>query len=231
MFLGIIIALIVGFTVVMFCGGALKKVLEIVSFLVRLGLGGVASMLIYRAVGGDFSNQGRAFLIICIGAIIIFALIACLASHFRMVGYSINFFTNSVLLGLLVTALGDKLPMSMGLFAAVLFFLPRTLWVSDRSATTSDYCGSDYDAWLNVKTYFYSIRPVDRWEDSGDSWKCLPVQLPICALFYLAGSTTLFSIFPLEPEWLEVTLTFVAMAINVLFDLFVFRKIEERVFG
>ena len=231
MFIGIVVALIAVFTVISFLGGALKKTMEIVSTLLRLGVGGIVSMLVCRAIGVDFSNQGRLFLYVLIGALIVFALISVLASMFRLVGYSINFFINSMFIGILVTILENKISIGFGLYAVILFLLPRIFWISDRLATTQDYSHSEYDPIWNVRTYFYSVSPMDWWEDSEDSWKWIPFQIIIASLFYLVGCCTLFSFYSLPAQWLEIVVAIVAIALNILFDLFVFRKIEEHHFG
>ena len=153
MVVGIVIGIMLFVGAISVVGGFLKKILEIASFLLRLLVGGVISMLICKAVGVNFDNQGRLFLYVCIGALLFVALLGMLASVFRMVGYSINYFINSLLLGCLMVILRDKFSVEIGFwwYVAILFFFPRVLWLSDRSATTSDYCGSDYDGFMNVK--------------------------------------------------------------------------------
>lgn len=232
MVFGVIVGILLIVGVIAMLGGFLKKFLEIASVLLRLLVGGTISMLICKAVGVNFDNQGRVLLYVCIGAVLFFALLSVLASVFRMVGYSINYFINSLLFGLLLVILRENFSIDIGfwLYAAILFFVPRLLWLSDRAATTSNYSGSDYDGFLNVKTYFYTVSPMDWWQDSEGSWRCIPVQIIFAALFYLVGSSTVFSAFPAQSNLQEIIFLVVATAVNILFDLLLFRKLEAKIF-
>ena len=233
MVFGVIIGIMLIVGAISVFGGFVKKALEIASILLRLLVGGTISMLICKVVGVNFDNQGLLFLYVCIGAVLFFALLGMLASVFRMVGYSINYFINSLLLGLLMVIFREKLSVDMSFwwYTAILFLAPRILWLSDRAATTSDYCGSDYDGFLNVKTYFYTVSPMDWWGDSEGSWRWIPVQIVFAALFYLVGSSTVFSAFPAQSQMQEVIFLVAACAGNILFDLLLFRKLEAKLFG
>ena len=231
MLIGILVGVLLIFGIISLFCGAVKKILEIISVLFRLGVGGMISMMVYTYLGVKFSTQWWMLLFVVLGAIIIFVLISALAANFRMIGYAINYFSNSFLVLIVAGILGENFSVHFAVYALILLLFPRLLWFSDRFATTSEYSHTDYDGWSNTFTEHYIIKPVDWWVDAGDSWKWLPFQIVVSALFYLIGTATMTAIYPVEGVWLTILFVVLSIGINVAFDLFVFRKIEEKVFN
>ena len=231
MLIGILAGVFIIYGIISFFSGALKKVLEIVSVVFRFCVGGSISLIIFGTTGIQFSNQWWLLLFVVLGAIIIFVLISALAANFRMIGYAINYFSNSFLVLIVAGILGENFSIHFAVYALILLLFPRLLWFSDRFATTSEYSHTDYDGWSNTFTEHYIIKPVDWWVDAGDSWKWLPFQIVVSALFYLIGTATMTAIYPVEGVWLTILFVVLSIGINVAFDLFVFRKIEEKVFN
>ena len=231
MLIGILVGVLLIFGIISLFCGAVKKILEIISVLFRLGVGGMISMMVYTYLGVKFSTQWWMLLFVALGAIIIFVLTSVLAANFRMLGYSINYFSNSFLILIVAGILGENFSVHFAVYALILFLFPRLLWLSDRFATTSEFSHVDYDAWYDITTYHYLVKPMDWWENSGDSWKWIPFQIVVSSLFYLIGSATMTALYPVEGVWLSILFVVLSIGINVAFDLFVFRKIEEIAFG
>ena len=229
MFLGILVGMLLLFGLFCVLGGAFKKILEIISLLGRICVCGCISMLLCQALSLDQMGGGGLILCLIIGTVIVYILIALLAASFRLVGYSVNFMINSLIILIVALILENKYSISFPIYAATLFFFPRILWISDRFATENHTVDWSYNPFTNVETEYYVVRDVDRWEDFGDSWNHIPVQIIFSSLFYGVGCFTLFLIHPVDPDWLMLLCVALATAVNVIFDLTVFRRIEKAI--
>ena len=175
-------------------------------------------------MAGRYGTDKLNMAILCTG--LAFSL---LASFFRLVGYSINFFINSFILLIVGSILKDSLDIAFWMYALALLLFPRIMWISDRFATTTDYDHSEYSFWSNITTDFYTVKDVDWWENDADSWRLLPLQIIFSLIFYLIGSLTLLAVCPIESGWLQGLYLVLATAVNILFDIFVTRNIEEAI--
>lgn len=229
MFIGIIIGIALFCGLVSVFGGILKKIMEVISFIVKLGLGGMVTMLVFQWLNIEFSSPWWQLLAILVGAIIVFSLIMLLASLFRLVGFSINFFLDSFIVVIAATILKEYVEINFITYAIVLFLFPRVMWISDRYATTTEYSHSDYSFWDNVTTDFYTIKDMDWWGNASDAWGLMPLQIIISALFYGIGCITLLAVCPIQQGWLAGLYLVLATAINILFDTFVFRHIDDGI--
>ena len=229
MFIGIILGLGLILGLISVFGGVLKKILEVVSFITKLGIGGFVALLVSQALHLQFDSTWGQLLYLLIGACVVFILMALLASFFRLVGYSINFFINSFLLLIVAVILGGKIEISFWIYALALLLFPRIMWISDRFATSRDYDHTEYSFWSNVTTDFYTIKDVDWWENGEDSWRMLPLQIILSAIFYLVGSMTVLGVHDFASDWLFILYLVLATAVNILFDMFVTRNIEEYI--
>ena len=229
MFIGIILGLALILGLISVFGGVVKKVLEVISFIAKLCVGGVVAMLVQQLFHFEFESGWGQVLYLIIGAFVVFGLMALLASFFRLVGYSINFFINSFILLIVGSILKDSLDIAFWMYALALLLFPRIMWISDRFATTTDYDHSEYNFWSNITTDFYTVKDVDWWENDADSWRLLPLQIIFSVIFYLIGSLTLLAVCPIESGWLQGLYLVLATAVNILFDIFVTRNIEEAI--
>lgn len=229
MFIGILIGFLflVG-TFSALCGMA-KKALEIISMIAKLFISGTVAMVISEVMNIEFSSSWGQVLFVIIGAVIGCSLMQMLAGIFRLVGYSINYFTNSFLILIVACIMGDKLQIGFLLYAVILLLYPRIVWISDRFATTTEYSHSNYSFWNNTETTYYNIVGVDRWQDTDFSWNHIPLQIAIGSVFYAIGSITITTIYPIESGWLTALYLLLTTAINIVLDLFVLRKIEEAI--
>lgn len=227
MFIGIIIGIAIFCGLVSVFGGVLKKIMEVVSLCAKLCIGGVVAMLVYNILPFEFEGWGVAIFII-VGAFVVLSLIATLASLFRLVGYSINFFITSFILLMVASILKGNTEISFWVYALALLLFPRVMWFSDRFATTSEYDHSEYSFWSDITTNFYTIRDVDWWQNDGESWRILPLQIVLSAIFYAMGSATLLAVCNLT-GWLQGLYWVVAIVVNILFDIFVTKNIEELI--
>ena len=230
MLIAVILVFSVIICIVALTGGILKKILEVISLIAKLGVGGFVAILISQAFSIKFSSQWKMFLFVLAGAAIFLTLLMLLSKKFRLVGYSVNYFINSFTLLLITAMISSKISPNFITYALSLFLFPRLMWISDRLATYSEYSHSEYNFWENVTTNFYVINDMDWWGDSADSWDHIPLQIVIASIFYLVGSITLEFVCPFSSGWLEALYFILSTAINVVFDLFVFRAIEEANF-
>ena len=226
MLIGILIGIAVIVGIMSVLGETFKKVLEILSAIAKFCVGAFVSMMIQQAVLPNLGTWGRLAFIV-IGGLIVYVLVETLSSAFRLVGYSINYFTNSIVILLITGILGDKISITFVLYAIILFVFPRIMWISDRFATTSDFSHSEYSAWDNVTTFFYTVKDVDHYGSSEHSWNHIPLQILIASVFFAVGSCTIFGSFSIESVWLQLLYIILSTAVNVIFDLFVFRKIDK----
>ena len=230
MIIGILIGLALAWGLICVFGGVVKKIMEVVSLIAKLCMcGGVAAAL-FQLVGIQFDNGWKGFLFIVIGALVLFGLMMLLSSMFRLVGYSINYMITSIILLLVVTILGDKVEIGFWMYTLLLLLFPRVMWISDRVATVSEYSHTEYSFWSDTETWVYNTFAKDWWEDSGDSWRCIPVQIAIAAFFYICGSVTMLGVCPIDNDWLMALFIILAVVVNVAFDYFVMRKVEETFF-
>lgn len=227
LFVGIIAGITLLFGLGGIFGGVLKKVMELVSLATKLCIGGFIALFIYNAIPFETSNPWRMLLCVCAGSILIVAFFLVLAGYYRLVGYSINYFTNSFLILFIATILGEKVEITFTMYALVLFLVPRILFISDRFSTIRQYSHKEYSYWNDTETTYYNVKKMDWWEDYGNSWRHLPVQLILAAIFYLIGSATLLDTCPIESKLLTVLYLILATAVNIAFDFFIFRKIDK----
>lgn len=228
MFFAILLGLIVVMGIFSVLGGVLKKILEIATFIARLCVGGGLTVLIYQLLPFQIESGWGEILLLLVGAIIGASLIGYLASEYRLIGYSLNFFMCSFIVLFVALILELEYTFSFPLYAVTLFLFPRLMWISDRFATTREYVDTQYDGDTIIDLYI--VRPIDYWEDSGNSWRAIPLQIVISSIFYVVGSITITMICPFESSWQQNLYLLVATALNVVFDMFAFRKLEEIIF-
>ena len=227
LFIAIIAGVTLFFGLAGIFGGVLKKVMELVSLATKLCVGGFLALLIYNAIPFETSNPWRMLLCVCAGSIVIVAVILVLAGYYRLVGYSINYFINSFLILFIASILGEKTEISFLMYALVLFLVPRIIFISDRFSTVTKYSHKEYSYWNDTETTYYNVKDMDWWENYGNSWKHLPVQIFLAAIFYLAGSATLLGTCPIESKLLTGLYLLLATAVNIAFDFFIFSKIDN----
>lgn len=101
------------------------------------------------------------------------------------------------------------------------------MWFSDRLSSTSEYSHSSFDFVDDVTTWFYDIVPVDWWEDFGESWGLVVIQIILAAPFYAIGSLTIINFYPIESAGMLIAYAILATVVNVVFDLLVTRNLDE----
>ena len=219
MLIGILIGIAVVVGLISVFGGVLKKVMEIVSLIAKLCMCGGVAMALFQLVGIQFDSGWKTLLFAAIGAAVMLGLLMLLSSMFRLVGYSINYLTCSIILLLIVSVLGEKVAVSGWLYALLLLLF---------LATTSEYSHTEYSFWSDTETWVYNTMAKDWWENSEGSWRWLPAQIVFASLFYIAGSMTMLAVHPIEKSGLAVLFTVAAAVVNVAFDYFVLRWVEEN---
>lgn len=221
-----LMGIFVVFVVIFIVFGVFKKAMEVISYIAKLVIGGCVAVIVIDGLSMDFSSSWTRMGAIVIGAFIVFLLFILLAGSFRLVGYSINYFINCMLMGIIISLVAEYFSLSF-LSCAVMFFLfPRFMWVSDRNATVSEY--SHTSNFMGIETDHYNEVDVDWWEDLGNSWRWLPLQIAVASFFYLMGSSIIFSVCPIETRWLASLYLGLITVANVVFDLFVFREAEQE---
>ncbi len=158
---------------------------------------------------------------------IVFGLLVVLVSAFRLVGYSINYFISNIIVLLVVQILGGELDFIY--YALIQFLFPRLLWISDRLSTTTDYSHTEYGLFNNTDVYIRSA--MDWWGSADSGWNLIPLQIVISCLFFICGSITIGFSCSFEPNWLMILYVVLSAAVNVVFDLFVFRRVDEALDG
>lgn len=227
MFIGVIVGVVVLFGIAGMFGDVLKKAMEIVSLIAKLCIGGFISLLLYQVIPFETDSPWRMLIFVCVGAVVVLALILVLSGYYRLVGYSINYFINSFLVLVIAEMVGDKTEITFLMYALTLFLFPRIMWISDRFSTTTEYSHTEYTYWNDTETTYYNVKDMDWWEDFGDSWRHLPVQIAIASVFYGIGSLTIIGTCPISSGWLMALYLVAATAVNVVFDLFVFSRIDR----
>lgn len=210
------------------CFGFLKKALEVISLIVKFCICAGVAMLVSGILSIEFSSVWKQLLFMLLGGSFVFGVIQALASMFRLVGYSINYFMNSFLVLAAFMILGQNADVSIFLYALILFLVPRIMWISDRLATSTDYSHSEYSFFGNQRTDVYEVKDMDWWEESEGSWNHIPAQIVIASVFYIIGSVTTVAVCPINSGWLTALYLICATALNVLFDFYVLRNIEKK---
>lgn len=226
MFFGILVGIALISFIMTLLGGVFKKALEILSAITKFGVGVLISLLIQQAVLPEAGTWGQLAFVV-VGGIIVYSIIEALSASFRLVGYSINYLISSVVLALIVTMLNGHISLTLAQYLLALFLFPRIIWISDRFATTSVYSHSEYGIWDNVVTDVFTIKDVDHYGSSEYSWNHLPLQITIAFVFFAMGTCTVFSEYPVESFWMQLLYIIPAAVINIVFDLFVFRRIDK----
>lgn len=224
--LGVIFA---GWCAICFAGGVLKIVMEVVSFLAKFAMGLFVMMIIFQILPIKFPSPWITFLVYIIGASLLFYLLISLAKSFRLVGYSINFLIDSLVVLLAASLLKDRISISFVAHLITLFLFPRLMWLSDRLCTTREYSHSIRSFWSNTITDYYTVSDFDWWDGTGDCRKMLPLQIVLSCIFYLLGNITILDMHTIQSDWLLVLYLILVTAANLLFDLFVFSRLDEEV--
>lgn len=208
-------------------GGVLKTIMEVVSFLTKFTLGIFVMLIVFSSLSIEFSSMWTELLAYLGGAALVMCLLVWLASAFRLVGYSINFFLDSLLVAIVATMLHDKISFGFIAYTAIVFLFPRLLWVSDRFSTITQYSHTKYNYWNKTQTDYYVISDFDWWGGTGDTQSALPFQIVLSCVFYLFGNLTILSLHPIESNWLSALFLILMVAANILFDIFVFSKVDN----
>lgn len=108
MFVGIIIVIIFLVTAVTVIGGALKKVMEVVSGIAKFCFGVGVSQIIYQSLPIKLESLWGELAFLCVGAALVITILGVLAAFFRLISYSINFFICSLIIFLIAVILKDK---------------------------------------------------------------------------------------------------------------------------
>lgn len=224
MFLAVLGGMILIYAILMVIGGIAKKVVEVFSMLVKFGAGAALSMIIYQLQPFKFEGDWGMLIVVIVGALLFVILTQLLASYYRLIGFSINYAINSVVVMCVAFLINEKHPVSFVVCALALLLFPRLLWISDRRATESNYSHTKSD--FSGDTDVYIVSDVDKWENSGDSWKHLPLQIVVSSVFYMMGSFMIMGLHPIDTGWLVLLCILLATAVNVCFDLFLFRRID-----
>ena len=203
-------------------GGGAKKGLEAISVITKLGVSLILSFAIFflLPMNVDFLTRG---LYACGGAIVICILILWLSATFRMVGYAINFAIDSCFVAFAASFVGLLTNMRFVPYVIVMLAFPRIVWFSDRDATDEVYSHTEG----NVE--YYEARKRDRLVNTKNSWRWLPVQVPVSFLLYVLGSTTALSYFPSNNRFLQNLFLVLSGVLNVAVDLFIIRKLETAI--
>lgn len=225
--IGIFVAVIVLGCILSIFSGFVKKALEIISLIAKFCVSAGVAMIVFSLLKIEFSNVWKQLLFIFIGGSVVFGLIQALASMFRLVGYSINYFMNSFIVMIAFLVLAKDTQVSFFLYTAALFLVPRIMWISDRFATSTDYDHTEYSFWGNEKTDVYVMKDVDWWQESEGAWNHIILQIAIASVFYAIGSISVMAVCPMS-GWLTVLYLICAAVVNVVFDLFVLRRIESE---
>lgn len=226
------LAIVFGFVILIGCFGfffaTAKKILEIISMIIKVCIFGMVSVVIAYSLNIEFKNSFLQMLFFLVGGVSILYLVSLMASRFRLVGYSINYFNNAFALLVLAMLLKNKIEIPFIAYLAAMFLLPRVIWISDRFATTQEYSHSEHDFWTNTTTDYYSIKETDWWADSEKSWKWLPLQIVLSIGFYTFGSVTALFQNAISSD-LVIALFLLASTVgNIVFDIFVFQRIEKK---
>lgn len=223
---GIFVALVVLGGILSACFGFVKKALEVISLILKFCICAGVVMIVCNMLSIEFSNTWKQLLVMFLGGSFVFGLIQALASMFRLVGYSINYFMNSFIVLIVFLILAKDTAVSIFLYSLVLLLVPRIMWISDRMATSTDYSHSEYSFFSNIRTDVYVKKNVDWWEESEDAWNHIPVQIAIASVFYILGSITTIAVCPIESALLTLLYLIIVAALNVLVDFFGLRNIE-----
>lgn len=227
MVLAIIAGVIIVIGFISTLNDTLKRILEIVSKITRLLIFGGVAGLVIQALGIEFSSQWMFLLALGIGTAIVFFIVKYLSLFSRLVCYSINFLVHAFALMVIAAILGDKISVNVWLYGTILFLYPRILWISDRRSKEKEYSHSKTDAMGDV-TQYYIEKNVDIWEDDEDSWNKILLQIGIAFPFYAFGSMTIVARFPIQNGFLLLLYAIIAASVNVVFDMFVFKKIDKK---
>ena len=227
MFIGIIVFIILLVTAVTLIGGALKKVMEVASFIAKFCFGCGVSQIIYQSLPIKLESLWGELAILCVGAFIVMAILGVLAANFRLISYAVNYFICSFIVLLIAIILKEKATISFATYAITLLLFPRIMWISDRLGSISEYNHTEYG--FGILTDVYTKKAVDWWGGSEDAWGHMLFQIVAASFFYLVGSLTLLSVCPIEAGWKKTVYFILAIVTNILFDFFIFRRIEEHI--
>lgn len=231
MFISIIVGIIAVYVIAAILGSVVWGILEIVSFIVKTGFGGTLALMIAQALSFEFTNPWSKMAYFILAGIFISGLITLLSAEFRLICYSINYFWDCFVVCVIVVFLKNSTSVSFMIYVITLFILPRIMWAVDRFTIDTEYQYSKRSFGDDVETVVYKITDVDLWKDSKDSWRMIPFQIVIASVFYTIGSFIFLGVCPIEPDWLNVLFALATTAINIVFDLFVFRKIDTMLTG
>ncbi len=227
MIISIIIGIIVVCVVIYYIGGVLKNVLEAISFITKFIICGAMAWLLFKLLPFELEWWGY-LLAFFIGGYTIFGLLFGVLSSFRLVAYSVNYFICSIIV-LIVVQLFIKKQIDFVHYILILFLFPRIMWISDRFSTLSEYSHTEHDFFSGISTNVFLVEAIDWWDNSSNSWGKIPLQVIISSIFYIFGSVIILSIHTFDPTRSIVLYIILSTVINMLFDLYVFRKIDKLI--
>lgn len=199
----------------------------VVSVLARVLTGIFLSALFFTLpfLSKILSSGWQVFLIFGVG-LCFYGLLSELSKKFRLVTYSINYLTDSLVVLAFFYLIRSKLTVPILVYAIVLFIFPRISWILARRSEAVSSLRIEHDVGPDVIFYEHFI--VDQWENTSKSWDKMPLQIILSIVFYLIGSITIVFYFTDMSRFLAVLFFLVITPINVLFDLRVFRNIDAK---
>lgn len=211
--------------------GLTKTLMIMASYLAKLFAGLVLSGLFFTLpVFNKILSTGWQVILIFLFGVFFVLLMAQLAKRFRLIGYSLNFATDSILFLAITYLLQKRITLSVLVYSVLLLIFPRFSWYLART----DEGIEEQREERRINRFLVEVRkgisfyPIDHWENSRESWRLLPLQIAIASFFYAAGTGTMLfyfqpeSRFPAIPIWILITI------VNVTFDLFIFRRIDAK---
>lgn len=230
MFVSIIVGIIVLYFIVslvaLTLGEVIRRILEIASFIVKFVIGGMLALIVAQALSVEFTNPWKELACFAISGVIFVGLISLLSEKFRLICYSVNYFLDSIVVCVIIACLKNIASASFIVCAIMLFLLPRIIWAINRFTTSEKHVKTEYSFFSDIRTEVFEITDVDLYKYSEDSWRKIPFQIVIASVFYMIGSAIFLIVCPFEPVRLELVFVLAMTVINIVFDLFVFRKID-----
>ncbi len=200
--------------------GLTKKLIILASYLARLFAGLVLSGLFFTLPVFDkiLSTGWQAILIFLFGVIIVF-LMAQLAKRFRLIGYSLNFSTDSFLFLAITYLLRERITLNVLVHSVLLLIFPRFSWYLARTDEGAEEHGEEHriNRFLVEVRNSLSFHSIDHWENSRESWCLLPLQIIIASVFYTAGVGTMLFYFQPESRFPEIPIWILVTIVNVTF--------------
>ena len=205
----------------------MKSLVVIVSLLARILTGIFLSALFFTLpFFNKILSSGWQVLLIFVGGLLLYFLMSKLAIRFRLVTYSINYLTDSLVVLAFFYLLQSKMAVPFMIYAIVLFIFPRISWILARRTELTSYYREIHD--IGPDIIYYEDSVADQWENTSKSWNNIPLQIVLAMIFYLIGSITVVFYFQDMSIFWAVLFFLVITPINVIFDLLVFRNLDAK---